>query len=65
MAMQAHLIWGNRNCLTNISHAADFAIASTHNSSLTIIYEQMQKLNGKGQVYFLNKLRLLGSGQFG
>jgi len=35
------LHWGNRNCLflkmTNISHVAGFAIASTHNSGLTII----------------------------
>jgi len=39
MASLLHL--GNRNCLflkmTNISHVAGFAIASTHNSGLTII----------------------------
>jgi len=39
--MASLLHWGNRNCLflkmTNISHVAGFAIASTHNSGLTII----------------------------
>jgi len=38
--MASLLHWGNRNCLflkmTNISHVAGFAIASTHNSGLTI-----------------------------
>jgi len=39
--MASLLHWGNRNCLflkmTKISHVASFAIASTHNSGLTII----------------------------